>query len=89
MVDRCLTLLTELGIARCTLFVVADNEDGAAYWKHTGWRERVDLKAVSASSVSFLSALLLFDIRHRRLARSREAALPAFVFGLLVFFRVL
>ena len=47
MVDRCLALLTELGIARCTLFVVADNEDGAAYWKHTGWRERVDLKAMA------------------------------------------
>ncbi len=47
MVDRCLGLLTELGIARCTLFVVADNEDGTAYWKHTGWRERVDLKTMA------------------------------------------
>ena len=47
MVDRCLALLTKLGIARCTLFVVADNEGGAAYWKHTGWRERVDLKAMA------------------------------------------
>ena len=47
MVDRCLALLTKLGITRCTLFVVADNEDGAAYWKHTGWRERVDLKAMA------------------------------------------
>ena len=47
MVDRCLTMLTQLGIARCTLFVVADNEEGAAYWKHTGWRERVDLRAMA------------------------------------------
>ena len=47
MVDRCLALLTDLGITRCTLFVVADNEDGTAYWKHTGWRERVDLKAMA------------------------------------------
>jgi N-acetylglutamate synthase len=47
LVDRCLGLLTKLGITRCTLFVVADNEDGAAYWKHTGWRERVDLKAMA------------------------------------------
>ena len=47
MVDRCLALLTQLGITRCTLFVVADNEEGAAYWKHTGWRERVDLKAMA------------------------------------------
>ena len=47
MVDRCLALLTELGLTRCTLFVVADNEAGIAYWKHTGWRERVDLKAMA------------------------------------------
>ena len=47
MVDRCLGLLTQLGIARCTLFVVAGNEDGAAFWKRTGWRERVDLKAMA------------------------------------------
>jgi len=44
---RLLPRLPELGITRCTLFVVADNEDGAAYWKHTGWRERVDLKAMA------------------------------------------
>ncbi|MBC7852932.1 MAG: GNAT family N-acetyltransferase [Pirellulaceae bacterium] len=31
MVDRCLGLLTELSVARCTLFVVADNENGTAY----------------------------------------------------------
>lgn len=47
MVDRCLALLTQLGITRCTLFVVADNEDGTAFWKHTGWRERVDLKTMA------------------------------------------
>lgn len=47
MVDRCLVQLKELGISRCTLFVVADNEDGAAFWKHTGWRERVDLKTMA------------------------------------------
>jgi ribosomal protein S18 acetylase RimI-like enzyme len=47
MVDRCLALLTEIGIARCTLFVVADNEDGTTFWKHTGWRERVDLKTMA------------------------------------------
>lgn len=47
MVDRCLELLTELGINRCTLFVVADNEDGITFWKRTGWRERVDLKAMA------------------------------------------
>lgn len=47
MVDRCLALLTQFGINRCTLFVVADNEGGTAFWKHTGWRERVDLKTMA------------------------------------------
>ena len=47
MVDRCLTLLTQFGIARCTLFVVADNDDGTAFWKQIGWRERVDLRAMA------------------------------------------
>ena len=47
MVDRCLTLLTELGIARCTLFVVVDNAEGIAFWNHTGWRERVDLQLMA------------------------------------------
>ena len=47
MVQRCLGLLKELGITRCTLFVVADNEEGAAFWKQIGWRERVDLKAMA------------------------------------------
>jgi len=47
MVERCLLKLKELGITRCTLFVVAENNEGAAFWKHTGWRERVDLKAMA------------------------------------------
>jgi ribosomal protein S18 acetylase RimI-like enzyme len=47
MVDRSLTLLQELQIARCTLFVVTDNESGIAFWKHTGWRERIDLRAMA------------------------------------------
>ena len=47
LVDRCLALLTQLGITRCTLFVVADNEAGISFWKHTGWRERVDLRMMA------------------------------------------
>ena len=47
VVDRCLARLTQLGITRCTLFVVTDNESGIAFWKHTGWRERVDLRAMA------------------------------------------
>jgi N-acetylglutamate synthase len=47
MVDRCLARLKAAGIARCTLFVVADNEEGTAFWKRIGWREREDLAAMA------------------------------------------
>jgi len=47
MVDHCLAKLKQIGITRCTLFVLADNVEGAAFWKHCGWRERVDLKAMA------------------------------------------
>jgi N-acetylglutamate synthase len=32
------------GISRCTIFVIAGNESGEAFWRRTGWRERIDLK---------------------------------------------
>ena len=45
LVDHCLAQLTALGIRRCTIFLVAGNEDGAAFWRQHGWRERTDLVA--------------------------------------------
>jgi ribosomal protein S18 acetylase RimI-like enzyme len=45
LVERCLTRLTEEGIRRCTIFLVADNAGGERFWRQTGWRERTDLKA--------------------------------------------
>jgi ribosomal protein S18 acetylase RimI-like enzyme len=44
LVDRSLAKLKEVGISRCTIFVIAGNEAGEAFWKRTGWRERDDLK---------------------------------------------
>jgi len=47
LVEHCLAQLTALGIRRCTIFLIVDNEAGEAFWKRTGWRERTDLKAFS------------------------------------------
>ena len=45
LVDRCLAGLQAEGIARCTIFLISDNESGERFWRQTGWRERTDLKA--------------------------------------------
>jgi ribosomal protein S18 acetylase RimI-like enzyme len=45
LVDRCLERLKSEGIQRCTIFLVADNAHGEAFWRQTGWFERTDLKA--------------------------------------------
>jgi ribosomal protein S18 acetylase RimI-like enzyme len=45
LVDRCLARLKAQGIQRCTIFLVADNAHGEAFWRQTGWFERTDLKA--------------------------------------------
>jgi N-acetylglutamate synthase len=52
LVDRCLSTLAKLGIRRCTIFVVRDNQAGQAFWrryvwKSRSWRERTDLVAFS------------------------------------------
>ena len=47
LVDRSLAGLVREGIPRCSIFLIADNEDGAAFWKQTGWRERTDLKLMA------------------------------------------
>jgi len=46
LVERCLQRLQADGIARCSIHLVADNDDGAAFWRQTGWRERTDLKVM-------------------------------------------
>jgi putative acetyltransferase len=44
LVDTCLAELKRAGITRCNIFVFADNDDGMAFWKHTGWALRDDLR---------------------------------------------
>lgn len=46
MVQRCLERLKAAGIERCSIHLIADNDDGAAFWKQIGWRERTDLKVM-------------------------------------------
>jgi N-acetylglutamate synthase len=43
LVERCLEGLAREGIARCSIHLIVDNDDGAAFWRRTGWRERTDL----------------------------------------------
>jgi len=45
LVEHSLAQLKALGIRRCTIFLIADNKPGEAFWTRTGWRERIDLKA--------------------------------------------
>lgn len=48
LVEAALADLRKLGIAKCNLFLIADNETGRAYWNHIGWKFRTDLVVVQA-----------------------------------------
>src|SRR5262245_57081220 len=45
LVNHSLMQLKAAGTRRCTIFLIADNRPGEAFWTRTGWRERTDLKA--------------------------------------------
>jgi len=38
LVDRSLTALKDMGIRKCNLFALAQNESGLEFWKKGGWR---------------------------------------------------
>lgn len=44
LVDTCLAELKRAGITRCNIFVFADNDEGMAFWRHTGWALRDDVR---------------------------------------------
>lgn len=46
IVERCLQRLKAIGIERCSIHLIVDNDGGAAFWKQIGWRERTDLKVM-------------------------------------------
>lgn len=47
LVDRCLSALRRDGIAKCHIFVFADNRDTIGFWKGIGWTQRVELVMMS------------------------------------------
>jgi ribosomal protein S18 acetylase RimI-like enzyme len=47
LVSRCMERLAGLGLRKCHIFVMADNEEGKLFWKRTGWLPRFDLVVMS------------------------------------------
>ena len=47
LVSRCLFHLMRIGIRRWNLFVLEDNQDARAFWRHLGWAEKVELVTMS------------------------------------------
>jgi len=46
LVETCLADLAGQGIAKCNIFLFADNAAGEAFWKHNGWAKRCDLQVM-------------------------------------------
>lgn len=46
LVESCLMQLAGLGVAKCNIFLYADNAAGEAFWKHNGWAKRADLQVM-------------------------------------------
>ena len=51
LVEACLAGLAQRGIAKCNIFLFADNAAGEAFWKHNGWAKRADLVVMQKSLV--------------------------------------
>jgi len=51
LVRRCLSALAAQGIAKCHIFVFADNDPGKRFWAAAGWSERMDLCVFSGFPV--------------------------------------
>jgi len=49
LVTACLADLKRQGIAKCNLFLFADNAAGETFWKHLGWMKRRDLNMMQMS----------------------------------------
>lgn len=46
LVEACLEQLGALGIPKCNIYLYADNDVGAAFWRHLGWFDRDELKVM-------------------------------------------
>ncbi len=49
LAERCLAQLKAAGIAKCHLFVLADNRQGLAFWEHIGFQGRADISICSCN----------------------------------------
>jgi ribosomal protein S18 acetylase RimI-like enzyme len=47
LVERSLAVLAALGVRKCHIFVVADNEAGRRFWRRIGWEERTMILVMS------------------------------------------
>jgi ribosomal protein S18 acetylase RimI-like enzyme len=47
MVERALERFREAGLTRCHIVVYSHNEQGRAFWRHMGFRERPDILTCS------------------------------------------
>ncbi|MGO9412821.1 MAG: GNAT family N-acetyltransferase [Spirochaetia bacterium] len=47
LVGRSLAALAALGMRKCHIFVVADNEEGRRFWRRIGWEERATILVMS------------------------------------------
>jgi ribosomal protein S18 acetylase RimI-like enzyme len=47
LVEHSLASLQAEGVQRCTIFLIVGNLIGEAFWKRTGWRERVEVKVLA------------------------------------------
>jgi N-acetylglutamate synthase len=43
LVERVLSRLKAAGIRKCHIFILTDNAAGQRFWKHMGWKKRMDL----------------------------------------------
>ena len=51
LVGRCLYALMRMGIQKCNLFILEENETGMAFWRNVEWAERVDMLMLSPRPV--------------------------------------
>ena len=49
LAECCMQSLIEAGISKCHIFVYRENHNAIAFWKKTGWVERVELTLLSKS----------------------------------------
>jgi ribosomal protein S18 acetylase RimI-like enzyme len=47
LVERSLGALAAIGIRKCHIFVLADNQEGRRFWQRVGWQERTTLLVMS------------------------------------------